>query len=241
MNTEGKWVIQPDYTLIESQGDSYFLTLNEHGRGLISKEGKEIIPPKYEWVSMINDSLFSIRQKHFYGIYHLRNGEIIPPIHFQLIYQHPFFISSGTNDSKNAIYNRNGEKITKIAYDYSHISNDHILLYSRKGEQFFTTRIDLEGIILQPEMEGYYLPFNEFGLAPIGDFGGYSRVNGKAGIINNYIEEHAIPSIYTTEEQKQEPNNLMVEYFKINTPFNNMNEILQIYKTAIYILNINNL
>ena len=204
MNTEGKWVIQPDYTLIESQGDSYFLTLNEHGRGLISKEGKEIIPPKYEWVSMINDSLFSIRQKHFYGIYHLRNGEIIPPIHFQLIYQHPFFISSGTNDSKNAIYNRNGEKITKIAYDYSLISNDHILLYTREGEQFFTTRIDLNGKILQSEIKGFCLPFNEFGLAPIGDVGSYSRVNGKAGIINKegkVIAERKYQSIQYCNEK----------------------------------------
>ncbi len=184
MNGEGKWVVQPDYTLIESLGGSYFTMLNENGRGLINLEGKVIIPPKYEWIAVLNDSLFSIRQRQFYGIYHLRNGEIIPPIHFQLIYQHPFFISSGTTDSKNAIYNRNGDKITKIAYDYSHISSDHILLYTRKEEQFFTTRIDLEGIILQPEMEGYYLPFNEFGLAPIGDVGSYSRVNGKAGIIN---------------------------------------------------------
>lgn len=69
----------------------------------------------------------------------------------------------------------------------------------------------------------------------------FGYYNIKAGIINNYIAEHAIPSIYTTEEQKQEPINLMVEYFKINTPFNNMNEILQIYKPAIYSLNINNL
>jgi hypothetical protein len=184
MSTEGKWVVQPDYTLIETLGGSYFTMLNENGRGLINLEGKEIIRPKYDWIAVLNDSLFSIRQKQFYGIYHLRNGEIIPPIHFQLIYQHPFFISSGTTDSKNAIYNRNGEKITKIAYDYSHISIDQILLYTRKEEQFFTTRIDLDGIILQPEMKGYYLPFNEFGLAPIGDVGSYSRVNGKAGIIN---------------------------------------------------------
>ena len=184
MSTEGKWVVQPDYTLIETLGGSYFTMLNENGRGLINLEGKEIIRPKYDWIAVLNDSLFSIRQKQFYGIYHLRNGEIIPPIHFQLIYHNPFFISSGTADSKNAIYNRKGEKITKIAYDYSHISIDHILLYTRKEEQFFTTRIDLDGIILQPEMKGYYLPFNEFGLAPIGDVGSYSRVNGKAGIIN---------------------------------------------------------
>lgn len=184
MNGEGKWVVQPDYTLIESLGGSYFTMLNENGRGLINLEGKVIIPPKYEWIAVLNDSLFSIRQKQFYGIYHLRNGEIIPPIHFQLTYQHPFFISSGTADSKNAIYNRNGEKITKIAYDYSHISIDHILLYTREGEQFFTTRIDLDGKILQSEIKGFCLPFNEFGLAPIGEVGSYSRVNGKAGIIN---------------------------------------------------------
>jgi hypothetical protein len=184
MNAEGKWVVKPDFTLIESFGGSYFLMLNENGRGLSNLEGKEIIPPKYEWISPLNDSLFSIRQKQFFGIYHLSNGEIIPPIHFQLIHQHPFFISSGTADSKNAIYNRYGEKITKMAYDYCHISYDHILLYTRKEEQFFTTRIDADGNMLQPEMEGYYLPFNDFGLAPIGDAGGYSRVNGKAGIIN---------------------------------------------------------
>ena len=204
MNVEGQWVVQPDYTLIESLGGSYFTLLNENGRGLTNLAGKEIIPPKYEWVSMINDSLFSIRQKHFYGIYHLRNGEIIPPIHFQLIYQHPFFISSGTNDSKNAIYNRNGEKITKIAYDYSLISNDHILLYTREGEQFFTTRIDLNGKILQSEIKGFCLPFNEFGLAPIGDVGSYSRVNGKAGIINKegkVIAERKYQSIQYCNEK----------------------------------------
>ena len=96
MNADGKWVVLPNYTLIESLGGSYFTMLNDNGRGLINFEGKVIIPPKYEWISVLNDSLFSIRQRQFYGIYHLLNGEIIPPIHFQLTYQHPFFISSGT-------------------------------------------------------------------------------------------------------------------------------------------------
>jgi hypothetical protein len=90
MNTEGKWVVQPNYTLIESFDGSYFLTLNENRRGLISAEGKEIIPPKYEWVSMINDSLFSIRDKHFYGIYHIWRGEIIPQVHYQLVLNYTF-------------------------------------------------------------------------------------------------------------------------------------------------------
>ncbi len=184
MNTEGKWVIQPDYTLIESLGGSYFLTLNEHGRGLISLDGKVIVPPKYEWVGIINDTLFSIRQKYFYGIYHLRNGEIIPPIHFQLTYEHPFFISSGTADSKNAIHNRNGEKITRKPFDFSTITKDKIFLYTRKEKKNLTSIMNFDGSCQQQDIDGYCLPFNEFGLAPIGDFGGYSRVNGKAGIIN---------------------------------------------------------
>jgi hypothetical protein len=184
MDVNGKWIVQPDYTLIEPLGQNYFLILNEQGRGLVDSKGKEIISPKYDWISQLNDSVFSIRKNNFFGAFHLRMGEIIPPIHYQLIYQQPFYISSGSLDSKNAIYNSKGEKITKIAYDYSHISIDHILLYTRKGEKFFTTRIDLDGNILQPEMEGYYLPFNDYGLAPIGDVGSYSRVNGKAGIIN---------------------------------------------------------
>lgn len=184
MNTAGKWVIQPDYTLIESFGVSYFLTLSENGRGLISLEGKEILPPKYEWVGIINDTLFSIRQKYFYGVYHLRNGEIIPPIHFQLTYQFPFFISSGTADSKNAIYNRNGEKITRKPFDFSTITEDKIFLYTRKEKNIFTSILNFDGSCEQQDIDGYCLPFNEFGLAPIGDFGGYSRVDRNSGIIN---------------------------------------------------------
>jgi hypothetical protein len=184
MDSTGKWVVQPDYTLIEPIGQNYFVVLNEQGRGLVDFKGKEIISPKYDWISQLNDSIFSIRKNNFFGAFNLSMGEIIPPIHYQLNYQHPFYISFGSLDSKNAIYNSKGEKITQIAYDYSHISIDHILLYTKKGERFFTTRIDIDGNILQPEMEGYYLPFNDFGLAPIGDVGSYSRVNGKAGIIN---------------------------------------------------------
>jgi hypothetical protein len=198
MDSTGKWVVQPDYTLIEPLGQNYYVILNEQGRGLVDFKGKEIISPKYDWISQLNDSIFSTRKNNFFGVFHLRLGEIIPPIHYQLNYQHPFYISSGSLDSKNAIYNSKGKKITKIAYDYSHISIDYILLYTRKGERFFTTRIDLDGNILQPEMEGYYLPFNDFGLTPIGDFGSYSRVNGKAGIINkegNVITERKYQSI----------------------------------------------
>ena len=184
MDKNGIWVLQPDYTLIEPLKETYFVTLNEEGKGLVNLKGKEIIAPKYDWISLLNDSIFSIRKDNFYGIYHLRLGEIIPPEHYQLSFQNPFFISNGLSDSKSRIYNLKGEKITNLSFDYSRILLDCIFLYSKEGEKFYTTKIDLKGTILMPKMEGYYLDFNEFGLAAIGDFGSYNRVEGNAGVIN---------------------------------------------------------
>ena len=65
MDSMGKWVVQPNYTLIEPLGQNYFSILNEQGRGLVDFKGKEIISPKYDWISQLNDSIFSIRKNNF--------------------------------------------------------------------------------------------------------------------------------------------------------------------------------
>jgi hypothetical protein len=67
MDNNGTWVLQPDYTLIEPLKDTYFVTLNEEGKGLVNLKGKEIIAPKYDWIALLNDSIFSIRKDNFYG------------------------------------------------------------------------------------------------------------------------------------------------------------------------------
>jgi len=133
---------------------------------------------------LFKDFIFSIRKGNFYVIFHISRGEIIQREHYQESFQNPYLITNGLNDSKTRIYNLKGEKITNPSFDYSRFLLDGILLYSKEGEKFYTTKIDLKGTVLMPKKEGYYLDFNEFGLAAIGDFGSYNRVEGNAGVIN---------------------------------------------------------
>lgn len=167
----GKWFIQPSFTLIVEYSSGYFLMKDALGDGLMSPTGKWVIPCNY-------DRLIPARPVWQLVNDYSQTRSIHPP-------KTGFFFYADRGHQKFLLNSRGKEIIELNPIDHVQFDGEaHILIYA--GGSLTSTYLDTTGKILIDKLPGAILPFgsSEFSLHGKG-IESYSKVvMGNVRLIN---------------------------------------------------------
>ncbi|MFT5858308.1 MAG: hypothetical protein ACI865_000394 [Flavobacteriaceae bacterium] len=172
-NSDGTWLVVPQYILIQEYETGYFLITDIAGVGIMDPTGKMILPCNYKSIEVLGKH-WRFKQKNHYN----RLGQKFEPFFFIALKDHfkEVFNSAGESISER-------RKYRKILVD----DQSHLMLYEHNAEGRFSTYIDTSGNLIIPRINGFIERFHSNKYSTIADLTtpGGSRGYQNAGIISS--------------------------------------------------------
>lgn len=169
MDTNGKFIVEPEYDYIQHFSDSHLAVVKEGKYGIINISGEIVVPIKYDYISQtINPTLYTFSLNNKKGLINL-DAQIIAKPEYDMIDSKLRF----KKDNLFGLMDSLGTPILTKSF-ISPFSDSHKLIAFVENLKFGFMN-DKGKILIQPEFQDV-LNFDESGLACV-------KVNNKWGVI----------------------------------------------------------
>ncbi len=183
-NSNGNWIVEPNYILIEQYNTGYFLVRDVEGLGVFSPDGKQIITCKYRSLSPINRT------------WHIKH----PNQFVQVNEVEPYVFFLGAKDTSKCIINSVGQEIGSFPLD-SRIEFDgdkHILVRDKVSRR--SSYLDTTGNVMLDNLSGQLQPFGQRNYTLIGNYpqsiysarGDVRLIDRSGKLLLNQVMDHAL-------------------------------------------------
>ncbi|MDR0983007.1 MAG: WG repeat-containing protein [Culturomica sp.] len=102
INTQGDWVIKPQYDNVERTYNGYYLTLNDNKCGLLDSDLQEIFPVGYDWIEPTTEGII-VRSENSQMLYAYDGKTVIQPFVYNDL-SDIYYNSGKVNESGEDIY-----------------------------------------------------------------------------------------------------------------------------------------
>ena len=153
--SRNKWIVPPQYTLIERKSSGEYLVTLHLQSGLLDKWGREILPCQYDEIDRFPIEWYRTESQTY-----LRSFW-----YWDDIKETPYLVRIG---DKYGLASHRGKIVLPVQYDkIRHDDPPHVCLYRYEGDSAsYTTYTDTSGQIIIPEKPFYFPPFLDNQLTP---------------------------------------------------------------------------
>lgn len=174
-NSEGNWVIEPNYILIEQYNSGYFLVRDIDGLGIFSPQGTELIPCIYDQISVSSRN------------WHIRSDYDVYPDNYQIPGVVYFF---GRRDANQCIINLKGRKIGSFNKGTEFQLDTDYSIIAYENATRLSSYLDSSGTLLIDKIVGKITPFGGKDYTLLGNYVQVNNyVDGNISVINRKGEQ----------------------------------------------------